>query len=91
MARRRRSDEAGAAFHVMNRGVARRTIFDTAADYRFFLAGLARAVRRGEILVLAYALLRTHFHLYLRSLGALSGGLAIAGCRARVTLGPRLC
>ena len=72
MARRKRRDEAGASYHVMNRGVARRTIFDTRADYRFFLAGLARAVRRAEIEVLAYALMRTHFHLFLRSLGGLS-------------------
>ena len=72
MARRLRHDRPGGAFHVMNRGIARRTIFDTPADYRFFLSCLARAVRRGEIVVLAYAVMRTHFHLYLRSLGGLS-------------------
>jgi REP element-mobilizing transposase RayT len=59
-------------FHVMNRGSARRTIFDTPSDYRFFLACLARAVRRQEIVVLAYALMRTHFHLFVRSRGGLS-------------------
>ncbi len=72
MARRLRNDCPGAEFHVMNRGIARRTIFDTPDDYRFFLSCLARAVRRGEIAVLAYALMRTHFHLYLRSHGGLS-------------------
>lgn len=72
MARRLRHDEPGAKYHVMNRGVARRTIFDTRADFRFFLACLGRAARRLEIEVLAYALMRTHFHLYLRSLGGLS-------------------
>ena len=72
MARKLRNDRPGAAFHVMNRGIARRTIFDSPADYRFFLACLARAVRRKEIEVLAYALLRTHFHLFVRSLGGLS-------------------
>lgn len=72
MARRHRGDRPGAAFHVMNRGIARRTIFDSPSDYRFFLACLARAVRREEIQVLAYALMRTHFHLFLRSLGGLS-------------------
>lgn len=54
MARRLRNDCPGAEFHVMSRGIARRTIFDTPADYRFFLSCLARAVRRGEIVVLAY-------------------------------------
>jgi len=72
MARRHRRDRTGAAFHVMNRGIARRTVFDSPSDYRFFLACLARAVRRGEVQVLAYALMRTHFHLFLRSLGGLS-------------------
>ncbi len=72
MARRLHRDVPGAEYHVMNRGIARRTIFDSPADYRFFLSCLARAVRRGEIVVLAYALMRTHFHLFLRSLGALS-------------------
>jgi len=75
MARRLRNDRPGALYHVMNRGVARRTIFDTPGDYRFFLACLACAVRRGEIDVLAYALLRTHFHLLLRSHGGLSDAL----------------
>ncbi len=72
MARRRRGEEYGQKYHVMNRGVARRTIFDHRSDYRFFLAGLARATRRGEIEVLSYALMRTHFHLFLRSLGGMS-------------------
>ena len=75
MARRRRAEEPGASYHVMNRGVARRTIFDSRADFRFYLACLARAVRRGEIEVLAFALMRTHFHLFLRSLGGLSNAM----------------
>ncbi len=37
MARRLRRDVPGAEYHVMNRGIARRTIFDSPADYRFFL------------------------------------------------------
>ena len=72
MARRLRHDCPGAEFHVMNRGIARRTIFDAPADYRFFLSCLAKAVRRREITVLAYALMRTHFHLFVRSHGGLS-------------------
>lgn len=75
MARRLRHDRPGGLYHVMNRGIARRTIFDTAADCRFFLACLACAVRRGEVEVLAYALMRTHFHLLLRSHGGLSAAM----------------
>ena len=72
MPRGPRLDAPGLIFHVMNRGTARRTMFERTADLRFFLSRLAYAVRRGEIEVLAYAILTTHFHLVLRSLGFLS-------------------
>jgi hypothetical protein len=51
----------------MNRGIARRTIFETRDDVRYFLAGVARAVRRGEIEVHGYSVLTTHFHALVRS------------------------
>jgi REP element-mobilizing transposase RayT len=72
MSRPHRGDEAGIWFHIMNRGIARRPVFELRADVRRFLAGLARAVRRGEIEVHAYCVLTTHFHLLVRSLGGLS-------------------
>ena len=80
MARRLRGERAGSDYHVMNRGTARRTIFDTSSDFRFFLSCLARAVHREEINVLGYALMRTHFHLLLRS----RGGLSVAMQRAQL-------
>ena len=61
-------DEAGSWHHVTNRAVARRTFFEGDADIRYFLACLARAVRRGEIEVHAFSILTTHFHLLVRSL-----------------------
>jgi len=67
MARISRQDEPGSWHHVFNRAVARRTLFERRDDYRFFLASLARAVRRGEIEVHAYCLMGTHYHLLLRS------------------------
>jgi REP element-mobilizing transposase RayT len=51
----------------MNRGIAKRTLFERHDDYAFFLSRLAREVRRGEIEVHAYSVLTTHFHLLLRS------------------------
>jgi REP element-mobilizing transposase RayT len=51
----------------MNRGVAKRTLFESVADIRYFLSRLARSVRRGEIEVHAWCVLTTHFHLLLRS------------------------
>ncbi|MFV1959649.1 MAG: transposase [Planctomycetota bacterium] len=75
MPRLLRCDRPGRWFHVFNRGIARRPVFETRADVRFFLACLARAVRRGEIEIHAYCILTTHFHLLVRSP---SGSLAVA-------------
>ena len=76
MARRDRCDGHGVMHHVVNRGIAKRTCFETRRDIRKFLAELARAVRRGEVELLAYCILTTHFHLVLRSpLGRLSEGM----------------
>lgn len=63
-----RNDEPGAWHHVMNRGIAKRTIFQQKADVRLFCALLARRVREGLIEVHSYTLLTNHFHLLLRSL-----------------------
>lgn len=51
----------------MNRGIARRTLFEGRLDARSFLAGMARCVRLGWLEVHAYCLLTTHFHLLVRS------------------------
>lgn len=67
MPRRRRFDTPGLLHHVMNRGIARRTVFETRRDVRYFLALLALEVRAGRIDILAFAILTTHFHLLLRS------------------------
>lgn len=72
MPRDRRGDADGRYFHVMNRGIARRTVFENRSDARFFLSRLAKAVRRGEVEVLAYALLTNHYHVLVRSRGGLS-------------------
>lgn len=52
---------------MLNRAIAKRTAFETRADYRYFLSLLARAVRRGEIEVHAWCLMATHFHVLVRS------------------------
>jgi REP element-mobilizing transposase RayT len=68
MPRRPRIDRPGRLHHVMNRGLARRTVFETERDKRVFLALLARAVHAGRIELHAFVLLTTHFHLLVRSL-----------------------
>lgn len=60
----------------MNRGLARRPVFETREDVRFLLSRLALAARRRQIEVHAYSVLATHFHLLVRSLnGDLSRSL----------------
>ena len=67
MPHRRRIDEPGMLHHIYNRGVARRTVFETRRDVRKFLALLAREQRKGRIELLAFAFLTTHYHLIARS------------------------
>ena len=67
MARHARFDSPGSWHHVMNRGIAKRTLFESELDIRTFLARLACSVRAGRIEVHAYSILTTHFHLLVRS------------------------
>lgn len=60
----------------MNRGIARRTMFENRADIRFFTARLVREVRRKSIEIHAFSILTTHFHLLVRSIdGRLSDAM----------------
>jgi REP element-mobilizing transposase RayT len=60
----------------MNRGIAKRTIFESRRDARIFLAILAHTVRRGYFEVHSYSVMATHFHLLVRSpSGQLSQGM----------------
>ncbi len=67
MPRHVRFDSPGSWHHVMNRGIAKRTLFENELDIRTFLARLACSVRAGRIEVHAYCILTTHFHLLVRS------------------------
>ncbi len=67
MTRRHRQDTHGSWHHVVNRAIARRSLFETADDIRYFLAGIAKAVRRGDLEVHAWCVLTTHFHMLVRS------------------------
>lgn len=76
MPRRLRRDSTGAWHHVMNRGISKRTVFETRKDVRMFLSFIARQVRAGYLEVHAYAILTTHFHLLVRSpIGQLSAAM----------------
>ncbi len=68
MAQRHRSDSAGERYHVMNRGIAKRTIAENARDAECFFAQLTEVVEAGLVAIEAAVLMTTHFHLLLRSL-----------------------
>jgi REP element-mobilizing transposase RayT len=51
----------------MNRGIARRPVFEDRAGMRYFLSRLALAVRGKTLEVHAFALMPNHYHLLVRS------------------------
>ncbi len=78
MARLPRGDSPDSWHHVINRGLAKRPLFETRADIRYFLSRLAREVRAGRIEVHSWCVLTTHFHLLIRSpVGELSEAMRL--------------
>lgn len=78
MARPLRIDYPGAWHHISNRGVGKRTIFETRGEVRLFLSRVARVARKGLIEVHAYSILLNHFHLLVRSpLGDISSAMRL--------------
>jgi putative transposase len=59
---------AGALYHVMARGNAKRAIYDDDVDRRQFLTMLEKVVEQHRIECHAYCLMSTHYHLVLRTL-----------------------
>ena len=67
MPRQPRLDAPGALHHVMVRGLERRTIFCAAADRTDFVTRVAGLAGQGALTVCAWALLRNHAHLLVRT------------------------
>jgi putative transposase len=55
----------GSVQHVINRGDHRETIFHKPADFRAFLALMAEAAHHVPMRILAYCIMRNHFHFVL--------------------------
>ncbi len=66
MGRRPRIHFSGAVYHVMSRGVDRRSIFIDDHDRRHFLDSLNRLCGQTSVDRLAYCLMGNHFHLALQ-------------------------
>lgn len=67
MARKLRVQYPDALYHVMNRGLDRRALFQDEWDYRAFMEDLEASVGTHSVEVHAYSFLPNHFHLLLRT------------------------
>jgi putative transposase len=63
MGRPKRAADGGLVYHVLNRSNAKMPIFEKDGDYEAFERVLEEAVARTETRLLAYCVLRTHWHL----------------------------
>jgi putative transposase len=81
MPRRPRHQEIGAYYHVVSRGNNKHVIFDD--ELRgLFLRTLQAVARANEWRVLAFALMRNHYHLVLKiGVHGLSGGMCVLNTR----------
>ena len=68
MARPLRIVYPNAVYHVMNRGLAKNTIFLNKDDYKNFLEILEDSSERWQARIYAYCLMGNHYHLCLRTL-----------------------
>ena len=62
MPRNPRGHTPDAVFHIINRGVERRTIFSKREDYHFFLTQMRQSFKQGGVSLLSYCLMPNHFH-----------------------------
>lgn len=66
MPRRPRICPAGVCFHVLNRAVARMTLFEKREDYEAFECVLAEAFERQPLPMFAYCVMANHWHFVVR-------------------------
>jgi putative transposase len=52
-------------FHVLNRAVGRRTIFESDADYAEFIDVVAEALRTRPMRICSYCVMPNHWHMVL--------------------------
>jgi len=66
MPRSARCAPAGFAYHVLNRAVARLTLFEKAGDYRAFEGVMREAHARAPLPILSFCLMPNHWHFVVR-------------------------
>jgi putative transposase len=62
-----RGQQAGFAYHIINRGNGRAPVFHKPQDYEAFLSILALAKTRHPVKIFAFSLMPNHFHFVLES------------------------
>ncbi|HYF05517.1 MAG TPA: transposase [Patescibacteria group bacterium] len=67
MSRPLRIEYPGAFYHVMNRGLERRDIFKSPADFQYFLELLTSQFMKYGLIVHAYCLMSNHYHLFIET------------------------
>ncbi len=67
MPRRDSPDRSDAWWHVTNRGIAKRTVFENGHDVEQFLSLVDAVAQAGWLEIHAFAILTTHFHLLVRT------------------------
>ncbi len=72
MARRNVNYHPNGYYHIYNRGANRLDIFYHDADYVFLLKLIRKQAERMNISVIAYCLMRNHYHFLLRQHGEIS-------------------
>lgn len=70
MARQLRIEFPGACYHVLNRGVEKRTVFLDSRDYLKFLALFGELRSSSGIILHAYCLMPNHYHLVIQTPGS---------------------
>jgi putative transposase len=60
-----RGQQGGYAYHVINRGNGRGTVFHKTQDYEAFLSLLVEAKKRHQVKMSGFCLMPNHFHLVL--------------------------
>ena len=86
MPRKARIDAPGALQHIIARGIERRKIFKTKADYTDFLKRLDKIFNETSTRCFAWALLPNHFHLLLKT-----GHAPVAHVMLRLLTGYAVC
>jgi REP element-mobilizing transposase RayT len=86
MPRKARVDAPGALQHIIARGIERRKVFQTKADYTDFLKRLGKILDETGTPCFAWALIPNHFHLLLKT-----GHAPIAHVMLRLLTGYAVC